>query len=209
MIPLASAQLVRAVHLEHDADSSTTSAHLSHRELAGRFSEFSGSHDSCCLTLACSLLLEAQQSRIPAVWVSATSDCFYPPDLAANGVDLSALPVVCLPDVLAAGKATDWLIRSGAFGLVILDLGEAVYLPPALQGRLVQLANRYDTALVCLTHKNPDQLSMGSLVSLRGVVVRERLGPGRFQSRTLILKDKRKGPGWKYTENCYGPDGLR
>ena len=39
-----------------------------------------------------------------------------------GGIDLDALPVVRVPDARAAGRAADHLVRSGGFGLVVIDL---------------------------------------------------------------------------------------
>jgi recombination protein RecA len=73
---------------------------------------------------------------------------------------------------------------------------------------LVQLAGRYDAALICLTQKTAAQPSLGSLVSLRADLVRRPIGSGRFICRMQILKDKRKGPGRCFSEEYRGPDGL-
>ncbi len=85
-------------------------------------------------------------------------------------MDLAALVVVRTGDARTAGRAADVLLRSGAFGLVVLDLGTNTALPTPLQGRLVQLALKHDAAVLCLTDKEPDTASLGSLVSLRGQV---------------------------------------
>jgi len=50
---------------------------------------------------------------------------------------------------------------------------------------------------------------MGSLVSLRAEASWERTDPSRFLCEIHVLKDKRRGPGWKHTEVCRGPIGLR
>ena len=49
------------------------------------------------------------------------------------------------------------ILRSGAFGLVILDLGAAAEIPIAVQGRLVSVAQHHDAAVVAITEK-PDAL---------------------------------------------------
>ncbi len=177
-------------------------------ELSGRLTELSGIGATSPLTMASLLVLEAQRSGLPVVWISATAHSFYPPDMAENGIDLEALPVIWAHDAASSARAADWLIRSSCFGLVIMDLGEHHDLPVGLQSRLVQLARLHDTALVCLTTKEQSLPSLGSIVSLRGQVVRERLGPSRYACRIQVLKDKRKGPGWKHTEVCRGPAGM-
>ena len=158
------------------------------------------------LTVACLLLLEAQRLRVPAAWVSVGRSSFYPPDMAENGVDLSALPVIWAGDPQAAGRAADWLLRSAAFGLLIIDMQGGGRLPQSLQGRLVQLARKHRAALICLTEGAAD--SLGSLVSLRAEASWERTDPSRMLCEIHVLKDKRRGPGWRHTEVCRGPAGL-
>lgn len=164
-------------------------------ELAGRLSELSGGGDGAVLSAAVSVVLDAQRHGDPVAWVSAQAATFHPPDVAACGVDLSALVVARAVGARQAGRAADVLLRSGAFGLVVLDLGTSATLPTPLQGRLVQLAAKHDTAVLCLTEKTAAEASLGSLVSLRGEVRRRRTGTG-YAYRVRALKDKRRGPGW-------------
>jgi len=179
----------------------------SQAELAGRLCELSAGADGALLSAAMSVVLDAQLTGDPVAWVTATAATFYPPDVAACGVDLAALVVVRTGDARTAGRAADVLLRSGAFGLVVLDLGTNTALPTPLQGRLVQLALKHDAAVLCLTAKQSSAASLGSLVSLRGQVRRRRTGPG-YVCDIGILKDKRRGPGWTIEERRRGPDGL-
>jgi len=178
-------------------------------ELSGRLCELSTSGAGSALTAAFHLVLDAQLEGEPVAWIAATDHTFFPPDVSAGGVDLEALIVVRAPGATAAGKITDRLLRSGAFGLVVLDLGASAVLPVSLQGRLVQLARTHGTAVLCLTDKKPGRPSLGSLVSLRGRPRRRRRGPDRFACGIEVLKDKRHGPGWSCSEVYRGPDGLR
>lgn len=181
----------------------------SRSELAGRLCELSAQQDGALLSAAMGLVVDAQRDGEPVAWVSATRAVFYPPDAVGCGVDLAALVVVQAAEAALAGRAVDGLLRSGAFGLVVLDLGTGTALPTPLQGRLVQLALKHDAAVVCLTGKGPDEASLGSLVSLRGQAVRRRSADGRrFTCRITTLKDKRRGPGWTWQEVRHGPEGL-
>jgi len=175
---------------------------------SGRFAEILGGEASAALTLAVGLVAEAQQCGEPAAWVSRCESSFYPPDVAAAGVDLQALVVVWVPGPGAAARAADHLLRSGAFGLVVLDLGGDARIPTALQTRLNALARREDAALVCLTAKERPESSLGSLVSLRAEALRTGRTPQGFRCAARILKDKRLGPGRTFAEICRGPDGL-
>jgi recombination protein RecA len=176
--------------------------------LGGRLVELSGDASGAPLTLVFRLVLEAQRRGEPAAWVGRRDSVFYPPDAADAGVDLAALAVVWTPNTLAAAGAADLLIRSGAFGLVALDLGAAARLPVAFQTRLAGLAKQHDAALVCLTEKDGERPSLGSLVSLRAHAVRVQRMDERFRCVARVLKDKRRGPGWQHAEVCRGPDGL-
>jgi len=179
-------------------------------EMTGRLCEFSAGADGAQLSAAMAVVLDAQLAGEPVAWVSATAATFYPPDVAACGVDLAALVVVrAAGNMRAAGRAADVLLRSGAYGLVVLDLGTSAALPMPLQGRLVQLAIKHDAAVLCLTEKSPESASLGSLVSLRGETRRRRRTGGEgFTCCVGALKDKRRGPGWHTEEVRRGPDGL-
>jgi recombination protein RecA len=175
---------------------------------SGRFGELSGDRSGAPLTLVFRLVREAQKQAEPVAWVGRWESTFFPPDVADAGVDLAALPVVRAPDALAAARAADLLLRSGAFGLLVLDVGPGASLPLPAQTRLVGLAKQYETALVCLTEKANDRPSLGSLVSLRAHAARTRQERDRFHCEVRVIKDKRRGPGWKHAEVCHGPDGL-
>ena len=144
--------------------------------LEGRLCELSGGPQSSTLTLAFRLILEAQQRGEPVAWVTASDSSFFPPDVSAGGVDLDALAVIRLPNMHASPKAADHLLRSGAFGLVILDLGRWRQLALPVQTRLAGLAKRHRSVLLCLTEKSRQDASLGSLISLRaeGASIAER-----------------------------------
>ena len=105
-------------------------------QVAGRFAEISGSNATAALTLACGLVLDAQKRGEPVGWATSTESSFYPPDVAQLGIDLAALVVVRVPKADAIARAGEKLIRSGGFGLVVLDLGLAD-MPTPLQSRLL------------------------------------------------------------------------
>ena len=176
--------------------------------LLGRFVELSGSAASATLTTTASIILQAQLLEEPVAWVAACDSIFYPPDFAASGIDLETLPVVRINEVRKAVRVTDMLLRSGGFGLVVMDLGKQTVLPTAAQTRLAGLAQKYRAALLCLTRKEPDNPSLGSLVSLRASTCRQRTDFNRFACELRVVKDKRRGPGWRRQETCRGPSGL-
>lgn len=183
-------------------------------ELAGRLVELSGDGASAALTVAVGLVLEAQRASEPVAWITV-GESFFPPDLEESGVDLDALVVIRIDagqdksKTVRALRAAAELLRSGGFGLVLVDLGRTGELPLAAQTRLQGLAQKHDSALVCLTQKSDETPSLGSLISLRAAARRRRLQPGLFACEVRVLKDKRRGPGWAASEVCRGPAGLR
>jgi recombination protein RecA len=189
--------------------------------LSGRLVELSSFGSGAPLSFAAGLILEAQLSGEPTAWIACGQSSFYPPDFARSGIDLDALPVLRVPDAASAARAADKLVRSGAFGLVVLDLVDSGGargqnrqnrdVPSPLQSRLLALASRHATAIVFLTEKTSEAPSLGSLVSLRAQTRRRRLQEGRYSCDVEILKDKRHGLGTSASSpgsSCHGPAGL-
>ncbi len=176
--------------------------------LAGQVSELSGVGNTAGLTMAFGLVLDAQRQGEPVAWITLQDSTFFPVDAADSGVDLDALVVVRVPDTVAAARSADRLARSGAFGLLVLDLGSDAALPLPALARLVGLAQKHHTAIVCITQKAERAPSLGSLVALRGWTRRERIAADLFRCTLHVVKDKRRGP-WSAEEVCRGPDGLR
>jgi len=146
---------------------------------------------------------------------------FYPPDVASHGVDLDALAVIRVPAGLAMYRAADQLLRSGAFGLVVLDTSVASdstsvasdsdrargfdERPPLhVEIRLANLAKAHNAVLVWLRGQPRD-----SQASVRAIPLCERVAEGRFQCTIRVVKDKRVGLGWEHRETFDGPLGLR
>jgi recombination protein RecA len=186
--------------------------------LRGRLVELSARGATATLTAAVELVIEAQREAEPVAWIMGPQGSFYPPDVADSGVDLAALVVVRVPDLVKSGLgAVERLLRSGAFGLIVIDLGGVMVdasLPIAHQGRLVTLAQAHDAAVVCITEKSAESSSLGSLVSMRAEALRVRLtspaspGAGGYELTMRVLKDKRRGPGFTKSRRVRGPAGY-
>jgi len=145
-----------------------------------------------------SLVIRAQSLDEPVVWVQPRSGNLYPPDLADSGVDLDALVVVNVPpDPRNMARAAELLLRSGAFGLVVVDLTAGVPRGDAWQGRLSALARQHECRVVLLSEKArgaAEAPSLGPMVGLRVMPARERRAPGRYVLSHHLLKDKLGGP---------------
>ena len=73
--------------------------------------------------------------------------------------------------------------------MVILDSREES-VPQGILGRFAHLAEKNNTALVCVTERG-----LGSMVSLRVQTRLHRLAEGLFRCEADVIKDKRLGPG--------------
>jgi recombination protein RecA len=177
--------------------------------LAGRLIELSAEPAGAPLTFAFRLVLDAQRRGEFAAWVAPRARAFFPPDVAAAGIDLAALPVVWASHALEAARAADLLVRSGGFGLVVVDLGPGTDLPLHAVTRLAGLALRHRAIVLLLTEKRADRPSLGSLVSVRAHAGRLAREADRYRCTLQVLKDKRGGrSGGEISEVCRGPDGL-
>jgi recombination protein RecA len=178
--------------------------------LQGRLVELTASRSGprCGLSAVAAVIHEAQSTGEPVIWISTRGSLFFPPDFAANGIDLRALPLVRVETEREAAWAADEVLRSGGVGLVVLDLGAHTRVPAALWTRLGGLSQKHHAAVICLTERGPHALPLGSLISLRGEGCLERRAAGEFSWSLEVVKDKRKGPGWFHREVCHGPDGM-
>lgn len=196
--------LVQIADLQEAAELARPAQGWNASALAGRLVELCAGGASAAFTQALALVREVQQATEPTAWVTAQRHAFFPPDAAACGVDLQAL-VVVRTSPQAIGRAADKLLRSGGFGLVVLDLDDTA-LPQPLLARLASLARKHRSILLCLT--TPAEGSrLGSLVSLRARSERHRQGD-RFCCELKVVKDRRYGPGWSSAALCRGPAGL-
>jgi len=170
------------------------------------------------LTLALSIVRDTQRQGETTAWIGAETSLFFPPDAARLGVDLAALPIVRAPKPADIPRAAERLVRSGAFGLVVLDLtsaGNRVRIPPALLNRLAALAREHEAAIVCLTEKSDDAASLGPLVSLRATARRAADCHAPNPAHTTgclavldVLRDRRRPGRWSDALPCRAPEGT-
>lgn len=184
----------------------------------GRLVEISGDAQArdglARVTSAVHLLRQAQLEGETAAWVQPDFGPLFPPDLEQNGIDVEALVVIQVPRKGALPqrlcKATEILLRSGAFGIVILDLTEGIPAGgDAWQGRLLGQSRQHHCRLVLLTEKPTHADSLGPWVGLRIEPRRRRESAGDFVVDPNILKNKSGTPLQLIGEHYRGPWGLR
>lgn len=176
--------------------------------LAGRYVEITGGASPAALTVARGIVLEAQRRAELVAWIGKKDSMFFPPDFASAGVDLEALLVVFAGGLNEGLRVADTLFRSGAFGVIVFDLGKEGPLPMAAQSRLAGLAKEYHTAFLEIAQAERGRNSRGSLASLRVETRKERVDREQFRVETRALKDKQSVSGWTHEEICDGPDGV-
>jgi len=133
--------------------------------------ELSGSAPGKLSTVA-RLLLRAQAEGEPCAWVAPRDESsFYPPDFAQVGIDLAALAVVRVPPEAGSHgvvRVSELLLRSGAFGLLVVDFSHGVPKGElSWQSRLSGLVRMHDARVVLLTKSEAHQPSLGPMVGLR------------------------------------------
>ncbi len=132
---------------------------------------------------------------------------FYPPALAAAGVDLERLIVVTATDAAGVARAADILLRAAAFGVVVIP---AVSLRAQAWTRLASLTHRANALLVALGSEASDELRyFASLrIRLQASHVRWSGGDGLFCTLAgigvdaSVLKHKRAAPGKRAHFGC-------
>ena len=187
----------------------------------GRIVELCGEAQT---STAVMILAHVQREGETAAWIQPARGELYPPDLAAAGIDVEALVVIHVPDTGAmsgaAGqcRAAELLLRSGGFGLIVLDFcrteptGSAAW-----QGRLLALARQHEARVLLL--RRDARESLGPLIGMRVASRVERVSndddpsgfcprTGEFEIRHEVLKNKSGGPLEPAAMRIRGPWGL-
>ena len=179
-----------------------------------RLVELSGKHACARTTTAVSCVIEAQSRGELVAWVQPKDGALFPPDLHAAGVDLESFIAIHVPlhgGPFALIRAAEWIARSGAFGLTVIDLTEAA--PPGAsanwQGRLQGLLRQHDGRVLLLTSNAYEEPSSGPLVGLRVEPRRGPLHDEKFELHSEVLKDTVGLPVDPATSLSMAPSGLR
>lgn len=210
---------IQAAALRVQPGASESGGALAARIPPGRLVEITTGHPaSAQTTAAVACLVHAQARGEPAAWVQSEGGSLYPPDLAQSGVDLDALVIVHVPTGAgphARFKAAEILLRSGGFGMLVLDLTSSSgrFSRPtdtAWQSRLFALAREHGSWLLLLT---PANAQLGSLVALRVEPRRVRrdhdgFAHGGFAIEHVVRKDKTGLCASLAPDACRGPCGL-
>ncbi|MGB5695904.1 MAG: hypothetical protein WBM46_09650 [Polyangiales bacterium] len=179
-----------------------------------RLVEVSGQHACARTTTAVSCVIQAQARHELVAWVQPEDGTLFPPDLDAAGVDLDSFIAIHVPrraGPFALLRATEWLARSGAFGLTVIDLTDALPTRPSFnwQGRLQGILRQYDGRIVLLTSSAYEDPSSGPMVGLRVEPRRGPLHADRFDVQSLIVKDKTGIATELSSTQPLAPAGLR
>jgi hypothetical protein len=174
--------------------------------IVGVLTEISEELPSGAVSFVAEMIHEAQRQGQPVAWIAGTESIFFPPDLALRGVSLSGLAVIRAGGETESLMATEWLVRSGAMGLVIVDAPQAWSVTDASLGRIQKVAEKNLCAVVFLTQKPSRDPSLGSRISLRGCVSRSGAGP--FTVMITTAKDKRSNSVPRQSRQYHGPSGM-
>jgi recombination protein RecA len=174
--------------------------------LAGILAEISEETACGALSFVTEIILEAQGRNEPVAWVAGVSSIWFPPDLADRGVDVPAVAVIRAGGENESLTAAEWLVRSGALGLVIVDADGEWKGSDASLGRILKLAERSQCAVIFLTRKSAREPSLGSRISLRGCV--SRSGSEPFHIAITTTKDKRSNSSSRQGRQYHGPSGM-
>lgn len=172
----------------------------------GRIVEICG-RGAGTMTTAASCVIRAQREGSPVAWVQREDGPLYPPDLHDAGVDLDALVVVHAPSAAAVARATELLLRSGAFGCVVTDFGAGTPTGVAWQTRLAGLCRQHHARLLLLSGGSERDPSLGPMVALR---LEPRLEPrgDRVELSHRVLKAKVPIPPVAASLSCRPPAGA-
>ncbi len=177
-------------------------------EMKGRLIEISEPYPIAALSFAFSLVQEVQTVGFNAAWIGTSNSVFYPPDVEKNGIDLRNFPVLRMANTADMARAAVTLLRSSAFQLILLDLGQNHSLPSGHLTQLNGLTRKHDACVLFLTTKQIANQSVGPLVSLHARVSRERIEDGKFLCQINIHRDKRRGKKWTWCKLFSGVDGY-
>lgn len=176
----------------------------------GIIATLEGAPSSGRSAIAARLLAQATARGFAAV---VDDGALHPPSLAAAGVVLERLLVVCAREPRAVARAVDITIRSGVFSVVVIP---AISLAGAIWTRLAGLAHRSNVLLLTLGRQASHELRY--FASLRVATHLQQAlwsgAAGLFGAlagcdvRATVVKHKRAAPGESAVVRCAAVDFL-
>ncbi|GAC1658472.1 MAG: hypothetical protein NVS9B12_10960 [Vulcanimicrobiaceae bacterium] len=162
----------------------------------GTIATLEGPASSGRTAIAARLLAVATRSGLAAAVDDGT---LFPPALAQAGVRLERLLVMPAADATGIARAADILLRSQAFGTVLMP---AVMLKAAVWTRLAGLAHRANSLLLALGCQASSELGYFASARVRCAIARvlwtHASGPfcelAGYDIRTDVIKNKRAAP---------------
>jgi hypothetical protein len=173
----------------------------------GTIAALAGAPSSGRSTLAARLLAAATGSGLGAL----IGNDLFAPALAAAGVRLERQLCVPVTDPVAAARAADIIVRSGAFTVVIIPaLPSGRGTGSATWTRLASLAHRANTLLVALGVEPSSELRYFASVHVETTIERVRWNGesgllcelAGYDVRATVRKHKRAAPGASATFTC-------
>ena len=177
------------------------------QSVVGILSEISEAMPSGALSVAADIIAEAQREREPVAWVAGPQSIFYPVDFLRRGIDLSAVAVIRAGGPLDALRSLEWLVRSGAVGLAVVDAQDAWRVSDSSLGRLQRLAERSHCAVLFLTRKHPRDASLGTRICRRAFVTSDPAAACLAAIHTV--KDNLAHRSTRERRQYRGPAGMR
>lgn len=163
----------------------------------GALGTLEGASSSGRTAIAAQLLARATANGLAA---AVDDGSLFPPDLASAGVRLERLIVVPAESALAISRASDILLRSGAFGIVLLP---GVALRATAWSRLVGLAQKAGVLLLTLGPQASTELAYFAGTRVGCAIERVRWSEGAnvfgelvgYDICARVLKSRRTAPG--------------
>jgi hypothetical protein len=174
----------------------------------GTIATLEGAPSSGRTAVAARLLAVATATGLGAV----VGEGLFPPSLAAAGVRLERLLIVPVREPPAAARAADILLRSGAFGVVVVPVLPGGRGSSATWTRLASLAHRANALLVVLGVEASSELRYFASLRLETALERVRWnGPSGhlcelagYDVRATVRKHKHAAPGGTARFTCLG-----
>lgn len=159
---------------------------------AGHIAELSARPGHGKTRLAVAAMHHTQTRGRRVAWISEPgSDALFAPDLACQGIDLSAFIhiVPASPSPYALLHAAELLLRSQAYGLLVIEIRNCapLYQKTAWQSRLRALVRLHSSAILILNNEVNRHHSLGPLISLRA---KARFVSDHRRVEFLLMKNK-------------------